>query len=225
MLRMKCLSAGIGLAMAITVATPASAAVITFTPDFEYSGSGDNYTGVITFTLEDVVGGVQFTIDWAAPAVPDGGQFLTGAYLNLDPALNPISVTTPGGLGTCTVCTLQSLSLGANAFGAAGGGLFDILFSFPSANRGGRFEQGDSYSVLLGGPITTSSFLFESSPSGGNGTWAAVARVQGLGQDNEGSGWFGDDIPDIPNVPEPASLTLFGLGLAFGAVRLRRTRG
>jgi hypothetical protein len=225
MVRMKFLGAGLGLALAMTVATPASAAIITFTPDFEYSGSGDDYTGVITFTLEDVVGGVQFSIDWAEPAVPDGGQFFTGAYLNVDPAINPTSVTLPAGFGTCTGCALSVFASGANAFGAAGGGLFDLFFGFPTANQGGRFEQGDSYTVLLGGPITTDSFLFESSPSGGNGTWQAVARVQGLGLRNGGSGWFGDDTPDIPNVPEPALLTLFGLGLAVGASRLRQARG
>ena len=60
MVRTKLIGAGIVMALAMTVATPASAAVITFTPDFEFSGSGSDYTGVITYTLEDVAGGVQF---------------------------------------------------------------------------------------------------------------------------------------------------------------------
>jgi hypothetical protein len=221
---MKLIGAAIGLAMAMTVATPASAAVITFTPDFEFSGTGADYDGTITYTLEDVAGGVQFSIDWDAPLVPDAGQYLAAAYLNFDPALNAASAVTLGA-PTCTACALTSVVMGQDAESADGGGRYDLIFNFGTANQDAtRFQQGDSFTMFLGGAFTTNSFLFASTPQGGNGTWMAVARVRGLGADNEDSGWFGDDTPDIPNVPEPASLALLGLGFAFGAARLRRNR-
>lgn len=219
-MKTRLLGAGLSLAAAMTIAAPASAAVITFTPDTEFSGTGATYDGTITYTLEDVVGGVQFTIDWEP--VSDLGQYLAAAYLNFDPTLDAATEITEGA-SSCTVCVFTSLSLGNDAFQADGDGKFDLLFSFSEAEAN-RFNQGDSFTIFLGGDFTTASFLYESAVGGGNGIWYAAARVRGLGDDNEDSGWFGDDEPDPDpdTIPEPTTLALFGLGLLGAGIARRR---
>lgn len=58
----------------------------------------------------------------------------------------------------------------------------------------------------------------------GRGLLIVEDLPQGFGTtDNDGDKWWRwDAIEDPPNVPEPASLTLFGTGLFFAARRLRK---
>lgn len=94
------------------------------------------------------------------------------------------------------------------------GGLFDILFDFPtSGSDPNRFNGGESSVYLISGSgLTASSFLATSlankySPGG----YLSAARVQGFG----GSG-------SVAAVPEPG--TMSALALAAGAAWLRRRR-
>jgi hypothetical protein len=201
----------------------ASASVITYTPDFEFSASGDDYTGTITYTLADQgADQVLFTITWGP--VIDSGEYLAGAYLNLDTDnIDPASLLFSPGLGTCSGCVVSSIGASTDTFQADGDGKFDLVFNFDEANAN-RLNQGDSYSVLMeASGLSALSFTFQSAVAGGNGVWYAAARARGL-EGGSGSGWFGDNSPDvtITQVPEPASALLMGVALSWCTVRVRR---
>lgn len=215
------------MVLALT-AGPAAAASITWNAEFEFSESGDSISSAnaIQLTLSDAVGGgVDFSLTGAFAA----GEFLSGLYLNFDPSkalIDASNFTNESGVAP------ESLNFGTNAFKADGDGDFDILLEF--STNPPRFDNNDTLTYLITG-VTVADFNFLSvdGPEGKTG-FPVAFRVQGLGANNEGSGWFTDrepvcdpspcDDPDPDPVPEPTSLILLGIGSLAGAAIVRRRR-
>ena len=154
----------------------------------------------------NVAGGVELTL---ANLLPCGTEFARLWMFNLDPALDPLQLDFSIVSGTQTNAVVLR---GEDAFRAAGGDYFDILFAWPTANSQDRFTGGEAVTYLITSsqPITATSFDYLSTPGGGHGPCLTVAKVQG-GDPDDGGGWI--------TVPEPTSLCLFGLLLAVTARR------
>jgi hypothetical protein len=107
--------------------------------------------------------------------------------------------------------------------------LVDFDFDFQQENTDGRFQPGDKVTILVDftGTVTLDNFL------------SGAAHLQGVGENAENSLGLVDspddvdvdipddlDIVDIPDdldvEPEPATLMLFGAGMAVAGARMRR---
>jgi hypothetical protein len=173
---------------------------------------------------------VTITIDDGADAVGANGvrvtvtngnltdqEFVPALYLNLDPSLDPTDLSFTA-VNTSAVASVSFLT-GVDSFQADGDGKFDIhlVLPPPPGNFASKFTAGETlvFDLDLGAPLDAADFVFGSAPGGGQGTFFAAARVQGIGPDDEDSGWIG-------YVPEPGTVSLLGLGLAGLAVVRRR---
>ncbi len=211
--------AALALALALAGA-PAVAAVINFELDFEFSGATppEGVAPWATATFDDSFGGLNTVrLTMSAGGLVDG-EFLSRWYFNLDPALNPNSLSFAV-VDTSAVASL-GISTGADAFKADGDGLYDILFKFPPppGSFASKFTSGESLVLNLTyvTPISASSFNFLSASAGGKGPFKSAAHVQGIGPADADSGWI--------TVPEPIILWLVGAGLLALAFVVRRHR-
>ena len=198
-----------------------SAATLMIPVDTEISGSGGVLSGsgeiIATFDDGDGTGSVDLTLDLSG--LTDPQDFLTAFYFNFT-----------GSYFSCFGITssdpaFDGFVTGFDSFQADGDGQFDVRVDFNTSNADDRLVGGETAELVITyAGLTVDFFDAESAPGGGNGTWTAIARVQGLGagDDAEGSGWFGGN-PDggggeQPVIPEPSTLLLMGgalLGLAF----------
>ena len=130
-----------------------------------------------------------------------GPEYVDEWYLNMDPALNPQSLSFGSAVKT-GLFSWPTISLATDSYKAGPDGKFDIKLIFSTSNAGGginRFTAGDklSYKVSYsGGPITAESFDFFSKPEGSYGPYHTAAHVLATGPDASGSAW-------VNSVPEP----------------------
>jgi hypothetical protein len=213
------------------VAAPASAGLLTFNYDNEFSGgtAPEGPDPWLTAVFNDDPDG-NGTVDTAVQLTLSGSgltdaEFVSEWYFNLNPAYDPTLLT----FSDVDVSDVGSVSVqtGLDAFKADGDGKYDFLFTISTAPPGDRFIAGDTLVFDIGGigGLTALDFNYLSAPDGGHGPFLSAAHVQGIGPSNGLSGWINPttgDIPDITEVPEPASLLLLASGIAAGGRHLRK---
>jgi hypothetical protein len=145
---------------------------------------------------------------------------VTQMYFNLDPSLDPTSLSFTRDSGSGPTAANTSIQTGTDAFKAGGDGLYDILFDFPpsTGQQAARFNAGeDLVYTITGTGITADSFNFFATPDGGFGPYLSAAKFQDTGPGQLDSDWVGA-------VPIPAAVWLFSSGLLglFGIARRKK---
>jgi hypothetical protein len=199
----------------------ASAASVTFLYTESFGAAApDGPAPYATATFDDggSAGSVTLTMN-VAPTVNLAD--VTLMYFNLDPVLDPTTLTFTRDSGTGPSAANTTIYTGIDAFKAGGDGSYDIVFDFPPppGNDAAKFNAGeDLVYTITGTGITASSFNFFGAPGPGSaaGPYLSVARFQSTGPDQSGSDWVGA-------VPVPAAVWLFGSGL-LGLVGVARRR-
>ena len=207
------------VAAVIAFALPGQATTLTFGLDYEFSGATppEGATPWATATFDDSFGGAN-TVRLTTSAVNlTDMEFISAWYFNFDDTLDVTQLTfapvdTSGS-------TPKKILTKQDAFKADGDGYFDIKFSFPTSNKGNqRFTSGETvvYDITYTSDIGVSAFDYGSAPGGGAGTYLSAAHVQGIGPNDDDSGWIGTPVP------EPATILLFGSGLIGIAVSCKK---
>src|ERR1051325_3873471 len=130
-----------------------------------------------------------------------GNEFIGQWYFNLNPTLNPASLTFTE-IGSSGAFTVPTVETGANAFKPDWDGKYDLMFDFTtSGDLSTQFSGGDSVTFSITGiaGLTAVDFLFANTPSAGHEPLYGAAYIQTVGESV-----IIDTPPlrDIPGVPD-----------------------
>ncbi|MHC4986094.1 MAG: PEP-CTERM sorting domain-containing protein [Planctomycetota bacterium] len=201
----------------LLLTTGANASILTYDLSVEFSGATPpaGASPWLRAVFDDGGSPGSVTLTLTTPNLV-ATEFVSHWMFNLDPVLDPTSLifSAPIKVGSFTSPTVN---LGVNAYQADGDGKYDIDLAFDTSDGlPTRFGVGDAATYLITGipTLTASSFNFLSLPAGGHGPFETAAHVQGIGPLGANSGWI--------TVPEPATMSLLGIGGALGLIRRRR---
>jgi hypothetical protein len=190
------------------LSAPPAGAVVVF--DFVRVISGTPPSGSAPWarlTIQDESSntvGFQLDLLWNSPdgKTPFAGYLL----LNVEPFVSVSLV--PGSVSGGGSISGSGVNSGSNSFTDAGS-KYDVKIEFDTAPPGVRLIGGESLTwKLTGTGLTEGHFKALSAPLGDpTKRDYALLHVQGTGKDGKDSGKLGV-------IPEPATLILFGMGLA-----------
>jgi hypothetical protein len=163
------------------------------------------------------------------------GAFVSCWYFNLNPALDPTSLSfvVSGSTGAFGGPTIQT---GANGFKAGPDGKFDLLFGFATTgDDSSLFGNGDSLTYTISGisGLTADDFNQLSTSAGGSGAYSSAAHVQPGSTDSPCPAWINPTTTSIQNnadtrggnVPDASStFALLGTSLAGLGILGRKLR-
>lgn len=199
----------------VALAAPlANAAIVQHDFAIEYSGATPPVGSPAWLSVKLDDGGSAGSVTMTITASNlTASEFVSKVLLNLDPSLNPssLSFAAPTKVGTFASPTF---SKGTNSFSAGGGSNFDVEVLFDNSPPSNRFGAAESMTTVISGipSLVASSFSFNS--VGGSGSWPIAAHVQGIGANANLSGWV------TTLTPEPMSMS----AIAATGLVLRRRR-
>ncbi len=217
------IQAMVGIA-AISFAGAASVSASTVNYSFGQVSGGDAPAGSppwVQASFTDVgmpANSVQLTL---SAVNLSGGDFVSSWYFNVDPTLNPSSLTfsVASSTGLFTDPTIQT---GANSFKAGPDGKFDILLGFATGGTAAtQFGSGDTLTYIISGisGLTADDFNSLSTTAGGKGAYYSAANIHSSGDCpswiNPTTTTFIQGNARTDNVPDgSATITLLGAALA-----------
>jgi hypothetical protein len=193
----------------------ANAAEVVLQASFEFSGATppEGSPPWLTARFDDGGGTGLVTITLEATNLTDN-EYVGAWLLNVAPPLDASDLIFSN-LAKVGSFADPIISLGENQFKADGDGYFDILIAFAAFDGlTTRFTAGDSVSYTVTAPsLTAESFNCLSAPGGGVGPFPMASHVQGIGQEDDKSGWV--------TTPEPSYFAV----LILGGLAVMRRRG
>ncbi len=203
----------------ILIGIPAASIGATIIYGFDYVISGTKPTGSppwATLTITDyATNQVHFTLQ---ANLQSTSEFIGYLLLNIEPFVSVSLV--PGTVSGGSTFDSTDIVVDENGTNDAGE-RFDLKISLPTSQGEHRLTGSETLSWRLqGSGLTANRFLAKSQIKNGQsateGTHYALLHVQGIGTQNN-SGKLGASV-----IPEPATLLLFGMGLAVPLGLLRR---
>ena len=211
-------------ALAAITGSVSPASILTFNiggTEFSNSGAASIASNAIVLTLDDFnsSGTVRLTVTFNGGSGVDATARLNDLGLNLDPAK---SITGFAWVSGVTVTT-GSPSSSQNAYNLDGSHGYDVLFDYRPPGGQGDFAPGlTSVYDMTGAGLTAASFNFTN--DSGKGPYRVAVHINAVNNNGNSGHYTESNAPPWTSIPEPGSLSVWGLGLVLSGLAVARRR-